>query len=120
MLWKDVNTGVVWTLHLASGGRLGAAVVRAFDSGLEPEVLATRTSTGARSVTVLGVDHGGATRTYTEVELVDTDATQAHEHLRLDDVLASARAMLARADACLDAVREGKPLPLLRQPKGAS
>ncbi len=120
MRWRDLDAAVVWRLHLASECRLGAEVVRAFNKGLLVNLVATRTGDGTRSVVVLGVDDHGTTKTYVEVELVDTDATQAHEHLRLDDVLASARASLAYVDEVLAAVRQGKPVPARQSPRGAS
>ncbi len=121
MRWRDVSPDTVWRLHVATGLRLGVAVVRAFNAGLQVHLIATRTGDGARSITVLGVAADGITRTYAEVELVDTDdATQAHEQLRLDDVLQGARATLARADAALDAVRDGEPVPTRRDTRGMS
>jgi hypothetical protein len=121
MRWRDVSTEVVWRLHQASGCRLGAEVVRAFDAGLEPHLHATKTSAATRSVVVLGVARDGATKTYAEVALRDDeDARQAHEQLRLDDVVEGARQALRRADAALNAVKEGKPVPVRRDTGKAS
>ncbi len=118
----DLDAALVWRLHLASGCRLGGAVVRGCDAGLQVHLVATRTVDGTRSVTVLGINpRDGTTRSYQEVELRDgEEAQQVHEQLRLDDVVEGARQTLRRADAALDAVREGKPVPGRQSPKGAS
>jgi hypothetical protein len=121
MQWRKVSTETVWQLHLASGRQLGAAIVGAFNNGLEPHIIATKTAAGAKSVTVLGVAADGTTRTFVEVELRDDeDAAQAHENLRLDDVIEGARATLAYVDQVQSALREGKPLPPRRDTRRLS
>lgn len=120
---RDVSVLALWHLHHASGGQLARVVITFMQRGLQVHLHASRTSGGTLSIIILGRDGEGTGHAYQEVTLTDVDShvEWAWNDVRLDDVLESARVSLAKADAALDALKRGEPLPPLRQgPRGAS